>query len=84
MDQLNFPNVFPLKVMGANEDDFEALVLSIIGKHAAIVPEKAITRRLSRGGKFLSVTVHIQAESQTQLDAIYRELSAHERVLMIL
>ena len=84
MDKLNFPNVFPLKIMGANQDDFEALVLSIIGKHAAVVAEKAVTRRLSRGGRFLSVTVHIQAESQAQLDAIYRELSAHERVLMML
>ncbi len=84
MAKLDFPNVFPLKVMGANEDDFEALVLSIIAKHAAIVAEKAVTRRLSRGGRFLSVTVHIRAESQAQLDAIYRELSAHERVLMML
>ena len=81
---MTFPTVFPLKVMGANEDDFEDLVLSIIGKHASVADDKAISRRLSRGGRFLSVTVHIRAESQTQLDAIYGELSAHERILMML
>lgn len=79
-----FPSTFPIKVMGANSDDFEALVLSIIQKHASIVADEAVTTRLSKGGRFLSVTVHITAESQEQLDAIYRELSAHERVLMML
>ncbi len=70
--------------MGANDNDFEALVLAIIRKHTSVAVDKAISRRLSRGGKFLSLTVHIQAENQAQLDAIYRELSAHERVLMML
>ena len=84
-DQLmNFPCVFPVKVMGANQDDFENLVVSIIKKHAAIAANEVVTTRLSRGGRFLSLTVHIHAESQDQLDAIYRELSAHERVLMML
>jgi len=81
---MNFPCIFPVKVMGVNQDDFESLVVSIIKKHATIATEEAITSRLSRGGRFLSLTVHIHAESQDQLDAIYRELSAHERMLMML
>lgn len=81
---ITFPCVFPLKVMGANEDDFEALVLSIIAKHSSVAPDKATFRRLSRGGRYLSLTVQIQAKNQAQLDAICCELSAHERVLMIL
>ncbi len=81
---MNFPSVFPVKVMGANQEDFESLVLEIIQKHASIAAGGAVTSRLSRGGRFVSLTVQIQAESQEQLDAIYRELSAHERVLMML
>jgi len=81
---MDFPSIFPLKIMGANDDDFESLVLEIVGKHATLVGERTVSRRLSRGGRFLSLTVHIQAESQTQLDALYRELSSHERVLMML
>jgi putative lipoic acid-binding regulatory protein len=81
---MNFPCVFPVKVMGVNQDDFESLVVSIIKKHATIATEEIITTRLSRGGKFLALTVRINAESQDQLDAIYKELSAHERVLMML
>ena len=81
---MNFPCIFPVKVMGANQDDFESLVVEIIQKHAALAAEEVITTRLSRGGRFLSLTVRIHAESQEQLDAIYRELSAHEKVLMML
>lgn len=81
---MNFPSVFPVKVMGANQDDFERLVVEIIRKHASVVEEELVVSRLSRNGRFISVTVHINAESQAQLDDIYRELSAHERVLMML
>jgi putative lipoic acid-binding regulatory protein len=81
---ISFPSRFPIKVMGANSDDFEVLVVSIIKKHATIEAEAGVKARLSRGGRFVSLTVFITAESQQQLDAIYRELSAHERVLMML
>ncbi len=81
---MDFPTVFPIKVMGANDDDFERLVVEIIQKHATITLDEAVSSRLSRGGRFVSLTVRIHAESQAQLDAIYRELSAHERVLMML
>jgi len=39
------------------------------------------TLRESRGGKWVSVTLVIEATSKAQLDAIYRELSAHEKVV---
>ena len=81
---MNFPSVFPVKVMGANQDDFENLIVEIIRKHATISIDEVVTSRLSRNGRFVSVTVHINAENQEQLDDIYRELSAHERVLMML
>ena len=81
---MNFPTVFPVKVMGANQEDFEHLILSIIQKHASLAADEVIASRTSRNGRFISITVHIQAENQAQLDAIYRELSAHERVPMML
>ncbi len=80
---MEFPCVFPVKVMGANQEDFESLVIEIIRKHATVA-EEVVSRRLSRGGRFLSLTVRVNAENQEQLDKIYRELSVHERVLMIL
>jgi putative lipoic acid-binding regulatory protein len=81
---MNFPTVFPVKVMGANQDDFERLVVEIIRKHASVAEEQVVVSRLSRNGRFVSITVQINAESQEQLDNLYHELSAHERVLMML
>jgi putative lipoic acid-binding regulatory protein len=81
---LSFPTTFPVKVMGANKEGFESLVLEIIQKHASLDEEHLVSCRHSRGGKFLSLTVYVHAESQQQLDAIYGELSSHERVLMML
>jgi putative lipoic acid-binding regulatory protein len=80
---MDFPCVFPVKVMGANQEDFEHLVLEIIRKHATVA-EGVVSTRLSRGGRFISLTIRVNAESQEQLDKIYRELSAQERVLMML
>ena len=59
-----FPSLFPFKVMGSNQDDFDGLVVAIIEKHASIVAQAGVTRRLSRGGRFVSLTVRILAESQ--------------------
>lgn len=81
---LEFPCNFPIKAMGLAAADFDALVVSIISRHVAALGEGAVTSRPSSNGKYISVTVTISAESQQQLDAIYRELTAHPRVLMAL
>jgi uncharacterized protein len=81
---LEFPTEFPLKAIGAGPEDFEALVLDIVRKHVANLPEGSITTRLSGGGNYLAVTVTFTAESQEQLDALYIELTAQPRVKMLL
>jgi len=79
-----FPCSFPLKAMGYNDDDFEALIVSIVRRHVPLFDEEAVTRRASDGGKYLSVTATFIADSREQLDGLYQELSDHERVLMLL
>ncbi len=81
---LEFPCDFPIKAMGLAADDFDALVVTLVGRHVGNLGEGAISTRPSSNGKYLSVTVVVRAESQAQLDAIYRELTAHQRVLMAL
>jgi len=79
--RLEFPCAFPIKAMGRAEADFEGLVVGLLRRHAPDLDETLIRVRASRGGRWLSVTVTIEASSQDQLDAIYRDLSAHERVV---
>ncbi len=81
---LEFPCEFPLKIMGHATEDFDALVVEIVRRHVENLPEGAVSTRASRAGRYLSVTVTIEARSKAQLDALYRELSAHERILMVL
>ena len=81
---LEFPCSFPVKAMGLAADDFDLLVVEIVSRHVAHLGEGAVSTRPSSNGKYVSVTITVQAESQQQLDAIYRELTAHERVLMAL
>jgi hypothetical protein len=80
---MTFPCSFPIKAMGEAADDFDVLVVEIIRKHHPDLTESAVKTRPSREGKYISVTVTINAQSREQLDNIYLELTAHERVLMV-
>ena len=79
-----FPCDFPVKVMGLAADDFDSLVVSLVRKHSPDLGEGAVHTRLSNGGRYMAVTVTIQAQSKAQLDNIYRELTAESRVLVAL
>jgi hypothetical protein len=81
---LEFPCEFPLKAIGREPESFEAFVLEIVHKHVLNLDDSATTSRLSNGGKYLAVTVTFTAESKAQLDALYSELSTHQRVVMLL
>ncbi len=81
---LEFPCDFPIKVMGKAEPGFEAMVVELVSRHTEEVHETAVNSRLSKGGKWVSVTITLRAQSKAQLDAIYLDLTAHEKVVMAL
>lgn len=81
---LNFPCRFPIKAMGKAADDFDCLVVGIIRKHAPDFSDTTVRTRHSSEGRYISVTVTIQAKSRRQLDNIYLDLTANERVLVAL
>ena len=81
---LEFPVDFPVKAMGRAGEDFDATVVELVRRHAPGLHEDAVRVRASEGGRYISVTVTVRAESREQLDNIYRELTAHEQVLMAL
>ncbi|WP_457669689.1 HP0495 family protein [Thiolapillus sp.] len=77
-----FPCHFRIKAMGLDEDDFDALVVQIVRRHCPDISEGAVSLKPSKNGKYVSVTVDIEAQSRAHLDAIYDDLTAHDRVLM--
>ena len=81
---LEFPCSFPIKAMGLADSDLAGQVLEIVQRHAPGVGQSAMSIRPSRGGKWISVTLVIEAHSKSQLDAIYQELTANELVVWAL
>ncbi|MGD8567827.1 MAG: DUF493 domain-containing protein [Gammaproteobacteria bacterium] len=81
---LQFPCEFPIKAMGLAVHDLEIIVFDIVRRHAPDTPEDALSRRESANGKYLSITVRVNAQSREQLDAIYQALTDHEHILMAL
>ncbi len=81
---LEFPCDFSIKAMGLATPEFDILVAEIVRRHAPDLGEGAVQTRPSKGGKYLSVTVTINATSKRQLDSIYQDLTDHESILMSL
>ncbi len=81
---LEFPSNFPIKVMGKARDGFAQMVHDIVLRHAPDYDGSTMELRPSSAGNYLSVTCVIRAQSQAQLDALYRELSGHPDVSMVL
>ncbi len=84
MDELKYPILFPLRVIGLDEPDFEEFAVEIVRRHVPELLEENITSKLSAGNKYRSVSFQFIAESRVQMDGLYAELSSHKRVLMIL
>lgn len=81
---LEFPCEFPLKVMGETRDGFADAVVEIIRRHAPAFDATGVEMRASSGGKYLSLTCALDATSKLQLDNLYRELTAHPWVKVVL
>jgi putative lipoic acid-binding regulatory protein len=81
---LEFPCKFPIKAMGKQEDGFTAQVESIVLEQAELYPGETVNTNSSGEGKYISVTITIEARSQEQLDRIYMALTACEQVLVAL
>jgi putative lipoic acid-binding regulatory protein len=81
---LQFPTAFPIKVMGLTRDGFAQAIVAVVRRHAPEFDPSTVEMRTSSRGKYLSLTCTITATSRAQLDDLYRELTAHPMVVMVL
>ena len=79
---LKFPTELPIKVLGRNDAEFRAAVVEIVEKHYG--KAYTITEVESKQAAYLSLTITVRAENRAQIDAVYRDFVASERVLMAL
>ncbi|MDD9893206.1 MAG: DUF493 domain-containing protein [Gammaproteobacteria bacterium] len=79
---MEFPCDFPLKVFVKPANDVDQQILTLIEPHTGKLPLSAVQRKVSRTGKFISLTVNFTATSKPQVDAIFAALGESDLVVM--
>jgi len=81
---IEYPGRFPIKVMGAKAEGFVHAVTTVARAFDPGFDASTIELRESKGGNYLGVTITITATSREQLDELYRTLSTHPMVKVVL
>jgi putative lipoic acid-binding regulatory protein len=81
---IDYPSRFPIKVMGTNVDGFVHAITTIAKQFDPAYDASTVEIRPSSGNKYLGVTITVTATSREQLDELYRTLSTHPMVKMVL
>ncbi|MFJ2992177.1 DUF493 family protein [Pandoraea sp. NPDC087047] len=81
---IDFPCDFPIKVMGHAQDGFAQAIVELLREFDAQFDAAKVEMRPSSSGKYLGLTVTVRAHSQAHLDDIYRKLTGHPMVKVVL
>jgi putative lipoic acid-binding regulatory protein len=82
---IEYPTVYPFKVMGLQEHGFREYVRALFSRLLATeVSLDSVSEQPSKGNKYLSVTVSVVLISEDQRRRIYEQLHKERRVLYYL
>lgn len=81
---IEYPSLFPIKVMGENVQGFAEAVAHVARQFDPVFDAASIETRSSSGGKYLGFTITVTVTSRLQLDELYRTLSSHPMVKVVL
>ena len=81
---IEYPCLFPIKVMGKAAPEYLPAIVHIAKQIDPIIDESKVEQRPSKDGNYLGITLPINATSREQLDELYRTLSTHPLVSMVL
>jgi putative lipoic acid-binding regulatory protein len=81
---LDYPNRYPLKVFGKKSSEFETVVLDLVKARCPQSENIEVSKRESKKGKYLALTLTFTAYSQQQIEEIYRDLYDCDDVVMSL
>lgn len=83
-DPIKYPCDFPIKIMGEKRDGFADAIADVIRLHDPLFDAATLGMRLSSKGNYLSLTATVNATSREQLDNLYKALSSHPMVKVVL
>lgn len=81
---IEYPCDFPIKIMGAMHDDFAQTIVELVLEFDATFDAGKVEMRPSSKGSYLGLTVTVRATSREQLDNLYRALTAHPMVKIVM
>jgi len=81
---IEYPSRFPIKVMGAKVEGFVHAITAIAKQFDPGFDASTVELRDSKAGNYLGITITITATSREQLDELYRTLSTHPMVKVVL
>ena len=81
---ITYPCDFPIKIMGVTQDAFAQTIVDVVCLHDPEFDADKMEMRPSSKGNYLSLTVTVRATSREQLDNLYRALSSHPMVIVVL
>jgi putative lipoic acid-binding regulatory protein len=81
---IEYPSAFPIKVMGAQVEGFTEAVIAIAKYFDPGFDAATVEVRPSKAGNYLGLTITVMATSREQLDELYRSLSTHPMVKVVL
>ncbi len=81
---IEYPSAFPIKVMGAQAEGFVEAIVAVARHFDPGFDPATVELRPSKGGNYLGITITVTATSREQLDELYRTLSTHPMVKVVL
>lgn len=81
---IEYPSDFHIKIMGAMHESFAKTMIELVSIHDPDFHAEKVEMRPSAKGNYLSLTVTVRATSREQLDNLYRALSSHPMVKIVL
>ena len=81
---IEYPSAFPIKVMGPQADGFVDAIVEVARRFDPEFDSATVETRPSKGGNYLGITITVTATSREQLDELYRTLTTHPMVKIVL
>lgn len=81
---IEYPSDFPIKIMGTMNDTFVEVITVLIIEYDPTFHVGKLETRPSSKGTYLGLTATVRATSREQLDDLYRALSSHPMVKVVL
>ena len=81
---IEYPSAFPIKVLGAQVPGYLEAMVAVARQFDPGFDAGTVEQRPSSGGKYLGLTLTVTATSREMLDELYRTLSTHPMVKVVL